>query len=42
MRNVYGAANPGAALLAAYPLNESKRLAELPLRDLVPAKGIAA
>ena len=42
VRNVYGAPNPGAALLAAYLLDESARLADLPLRALVPAEGIAA
>ena len=42
VRNVYGAANPGAALLAAYLLNEAQRLAALPLSELVPAEGIAA
>ena len=42
VRNVYGAANPGAALLAAYLLDEAQRLAALPLSELVPAEGIAA
>ena len=42
VRNVYGAANPGAALLAAYLLAESARLADMPLGELVPAEGIAA
>jgi len=42
VRNVYGAANPGAALLAAYLLDEAQRLAALPLTELVPAEGIAA
>jgi cytochrome b pre-mRNA-processing protein 3 len=42
VRNVYGAPNPGAALLATYLLDESARLAGLPLGELVPAAGIAA
>jgi len=42
VRNVYGAANPGAALLAAYLLDEAQRLAALPLTELVPAEGMAA
>jgi len=42
VRNVYGAANPGAALLAAYLLDEAQRLVALPLTELVPAEGIAA
>jgi cytochrome b pre-mRNA-processing protein 3 len=42
VRNVYGSANPGAALLAAYLIDESARLAALPVADLVPAEGIAA
>jgi cytochrome b pre-mRNA-processing protein 3 len=42
VRNVYGAPNPGAAMLAAYLLDESARLATLPVADLVPAAGLAA
>jgi cytochrome b pre-mRNA-processing protein 3 len=42
VRNVYGAPNPGAALLATYLLSESARLADLPVAELVPAAGLAA
>ena len=42
VRNVYGEPNPGAALMAAYLLDESARLAAQPVTDLVPAAGIAA
>ena len=42
VRNVYGSADPGAALLAAYLLDESARLADLPAARLVPASGLAA
>ncbi|MEO7221868.1 MAG: ubiquinol-cytochrome C chaperone family protein, partial [Devosia sp.] len=42
VRNVYGSPNPGAALLAAYLLDESVRLAALSAVELVPASGIAA
>jgi cytochrome b pre-mRNA-processing protein 3 len=42
VRNVYGAANPGAALLAGYLLDESARLAARPATELVPPSGIAA
>jgi cytochrome b pre-mRNA-processing protein 3 len=41
-RNVYGASHPGAAALASYLLAESARLAGLPVRELVPAAGLAA
>ena len=41
VRNVYGAAHPGAALLAAHLLDESARLAAAPVSELVPA-GMAA
>lgn len=42
VRNVYGAPHPGAAMLAAYLLDESKRLAARPASELVPAAGVAA
>jgi cytochrome b pre-mRNA-processing protein 3 len=41
-RNVYGAPNVGAARLAAYLLDESARLAALPMPELIPPTGIAA
>ena len=42
VRNVYGAPNAGASLLAAYLLSESTRLADLRVSELVPAAGLAA
>ena len=42
VRNVYGAPHPGAAMLAVYLLDESKRLAGIPASELVPAAGVAA
>jgi cytochrome b pre-mRNA-processing protein 3 len=42
VRNVYGAPNPGAALLASYLIEETARLAAQPVSELVPPEGIAA
>lgn len=42
VRNVYGAPNPGAAHLAGYLLDESRRLGAMPVAELVPPEGIAA
>jgi cytochrome b pre-mRNA-processing protein 3 len=41
VRNVYGEPQSGAASLATYLLEESTRLAALPVAELVPAAGIA-
>jgi cytochrome b pre-mRNA-processing protein 3 len=42
VRNVYGAPSSGAGQLASYLLDETARLAALPVADLVAASGLAA
>jgi len=42
VRNVYGAANPGAAQLAAYLLGEAARLAAQPTATLIDPPRVAA
>ena len=42
LRNVYGAPNAGAQQLAAYLLEESSRLAALPVAAIIPSAGVAA
>jgi cytochrome b pre-mRNA-processing protein 3 len=42
VRNIYGAPSPGAAPLAGYLIEETRRLASQPANELTRLKGVAA